>query len=492
MKKIQDWLHLVLVLGILSSVACVVMQIVEITNSGSCQSPLCVRQWIAALVLVPSVWDFIKFVGAYDESLQHHQERAEEEVTTLINQINEQVSEMQVVCGKLTESATDFAGRAFTQSRERFEKFIMDIQRFYKELYQDDLLVQELRAFIFKWFTTYCQSQLDQDHNPSVAGLKDELDKARTVEEVCACATRRLTMLKGGSRVGLVPSHSFQVPAHSRQARELAAIADDVEDGASLVSTGSAASVASTTRKCGVKWLGFGRTRCGRLGPRTGDGARAISTDWPLRVGFLCGSLTVLSRRHLNHLLYFVVDLLLIGWELFNQQTYTGLLVIANFACVISTLACFEQIDEIAKLQQRIAKYQTKSEKVKEDFKQATDNWEKVQQLHDLWNYRTMPFLAIMGKIHHALDDMDREISHEGPRNDKRLKWLEHANQCLEALDQKLGLANDWTKPGNDEWKATIGRQLKNAERSDNVDTLIESLPLLTSRNLAALDDTGH
>ncbi|CAK0894782.1 unnamed protein product [Prorocentrum cordatum] len=450
-------------------------------------------------ILVPSVWDFIKFVGAYDESLQHHQERAEEEVSNLIQQINDQVSEMQVVCGKLTESADDFASRAFTQSRERFEKFILDIQRFYKELYQDDLLVQQLRAFIYKWFTTYCQSLLDQEPTlrRRAQGGTEELDKCRTVEEVCGAATKRLSLLKCGSRIGLVQAHSFQIPSSSSQARELAAIGDaGLEEGASfsgsIISNGSAASVASSTRKCGVRWLRFGRTGCGRMGPRTRDGAR-VNTDWPLRVGFLCGNITILSRRHLNHLMYLVLDLLLIGWELVNQQTYTMLLVIANFACVVSTLACFEQIDEIAKLQQRIARYQTKAEKVKEDFKKATDDWERIQQLHDLWNYRTMPFLAIMGKIHHALDDMDREISHEGPRNDKRLVWLEHANQCLEALDMKLGQASDWTVSGQeplaDEWKATIGRQLKNAERSDNVDELIESLPLLTNPKLATLED---
>jgi len=246
------------------------------------------------------------------------------------------------------------------------------------------------------------------------------------------------------------------------------------------------------TKKCGVSWITLGRVSFGRQGPRTRDGAR-VSRDWPLTLGFRCGTLTILSTRHLSHLCYLAADLLVIIWELHDRQTYTMLLVIANFVCVISTLACFAQIDEIAKLQQKISRCQARSEQVRRAFQENTETWNKVQQLHDLWNYRTMPFLAIMGKIHTKLEDMDREIHIKGTdalRNDKRREWLEHANACLEALDQKLGPARDWIREGGqtDEWKLTIGRRLKNAEMSNDLGTLIQSLPLLTNPALASIE----
>ncbi|CAK0835019.1 unnamed protein product [Prorocentrum cordatum] len=160
----------------------------------------------------------------------------------------------------------------------------------------------------------------------------------------------------------------------------------------------------------------------------------------------------------------------------------TMALLAVNTVCVISTLACFEQLDEIAKLQQRISKYQAMSEKMKVEFKQVNDKWKKVQQLHDLWNYRTMPFLAIMGKIQNALDDKERS-------DDLQVEWLRRANDSLEILDEKLGLASDWTEAGQQprtkEWKETIGRQLRNEEQREDVDELIHFLPMLTNPQLS-------
>lgn len=92
--------------------------------------------------------------------------------------------------------------------------------------------------------------------------------------------------------------------------------------------------------------------------------------------------------------------------------------VVANAVCVVSTLACFEQIDEIAQLQRRIDKYRRRNNQVQEEHREAKENWAKaseikkstafgnavrcnspllssccccpslVTRLHDLWNYR--------------------------------------------------------------------------------------------------------
>ncbi|CAE7896954.1 unnamed protein product, partial [Symbiodinium necroappetens] len=75
---------------------------------------------------------------------------------------------------------------------------------------------------------------------------------------------------------------------------------------------------------------------------------------------------------------------------------------------------------------------------------------------------------------------------------ERRLEWLRRANQSLECLDQKLGRVQNWTKEGqaplSKEWKESIGRQLREAERQEQVEQLIQVLPILTS-DLRQIED---
>lgn len=218
---------------------------------------------------------------------------------------------------------------------------------------------------------------------------------------------------------------------------------------------------------------------------------------YPITASFCCLSVTVLSSRHFSFLVYFLLDAGLIIVEASSQQLWTTFLVFSNMVCVVSILACFEQIDEIAKLQRRINSYRERNNEVQERHRQATDNWEKVTQLHDLWNYRTMPMLKLMGKVHRALEDKSRALEIErregGAPVDNRLDWFRLANESLEALNLKLGPVEQWTEPGREaldsKWKETIGRQLRDAEHNEDIDELIGLMPILTNDLQSLADD---
>ena len=78
----QDWLHLILcfdktalcellrILGVLCTVVFIVVQIVEIALQQHCHTPFCIGQLVSAILIIPSLYDFFKFIGTYDESLQ--------------------------------------------------------------------------------------------------------------------------------------------------------------------------------------------------------------------------------------------------------------------------------------------------------------------------------------------------------------------------------------------------------------------------------------
>jgi hypothetical protein len=482
-----------LILGVLSTAVCVVLQIVEITSDLDCQSWLCWRQWFSALVVLPSVYEFVKFIHGYDESLQEHQQKAEEEVHNLIDTINRQVQEMQVLCSKLTENATDFAHRSFDTKREQFENFIRDVKHYHKDLYVDPEILDQLRCFVKKWLRVFGQSLLDPE--PLFRGLEEELNRCTTITELCEKVTGRLTVIKDTTRIQMVASDSYMLNPPTRS-RGLSLTDSVIEEDGSGGPGGPVEprppTSPSSLRKCGVSWfhLSF-NGRFGRQVVRTRDGD--FTQSYPITVSFCIGSVTVLSRRHLNFLIYLLLDTLLVLVEGASAQVWSMLLVIANAVCVVSTLACFEQIDEIAQLQRKIDRYTQRRDKVMEQHRRANDNYDKILQLQDLWNYRTMPFLGIMSKVHRALEEKDRRLDREGhgvQDKDKRLEWFRLANESIEALDMKLGPVKDWTMPVKHEWKETIGRQLRGAEYKEDVDELIGVLPLLTN-DLRSLED-GH
>merc|ERR1712048_914100 len=74
--------------------------------------------------------------------------------------------------------------------------------------------------------------------------------------------------------------------------------------------------------------------------------------------------------------------------------------------------------------------YRQKRDTVEKKSREANRNLEKVQNSFDLWNYRTIPCLTIMGKIHKAL---------AGKEESQRLQWLKEANHQMGLLDEKLG-----------------------------------------------------
>lgn len=213
----------------------------------------------------------------------------------------------------------------------------------------------------------------------------------------------------------------------------------------------------------------------------------------PLSVYFGFGMIKIMSRQHANLLCAFIGDIALIIFELYSEQWGSLILVIVNEICLISMLACFEQINEIALLEQQIQVYEQRNVEVGRRRDEARDNWEKVQQLHDLWLFRTLPSLSIMGKVQNHLADMDlarkSSLADGNAPADERAEFLRLANQSLDVLDRKLGPLEDWRTNGRlaEAWKESIGKQLRDCEQEHDLNQLLGRLPIITS-DLGMLD----
>jgi len=483
--KIQDMLHLTLVLGVLASMLCVVLQISELASGISCDSPLCIKQVVSGVLVLPSIFYFIKLISAYDEQLQDKKQRHQEEVEGLIEKLNEQVAETNDLCRKVTENANDFAMGRFNDKCESFQRFLKGVKVHYAELYVADDMLKELREFIIFWFDVYSGSLINPGESPLLRGAKTEFNRCTSIQTLCDAAIKRVSDAKVAYQFQMPAESPLLPPRYNRASGSSSAPGSfvSVEDPPSaglqrsLVSDGRQVS----DRGCSLSWIQCGGSR------RCGLEWSSSEDSMPVSVCFGCGRIKVLSRSHGNLLIAFLIDVALVLFEAFNFRWISLALVVINEICVITTLCFFEQIDEIAKLMKEINAFQQRSEEVTRRRDEARSNWEKVQQLHDLWLYRTLPCLSIMNKIQHHLQDADlarKEAVADGRGGeDERPSFLRLANESLVCLDRKLGTLDSWRKSGplDERWKQSIGKQLKDCEGEHDLNELIKRLPILTT-----------
>ncbi|CAE7359938.1 nek8, partial [Symbiodinium necroappetens] len=442
--SIQDWLHLVLLLGVLTTAVFTAFSIYVVAASETCSSPFCIRQVVALLVAIPSNYMFVQFIREYDQgSLADHMQTAQQAVQDLVKGYDAEVKEMRKVIDDLTGTAAAFAMSCFTTSREEFEKFLIGTKYYHTDLYVDPTVHQQFKQFVRKWLDIYAQSLLDPD--PLRDGLDASLASCITVEATCDEILARLA----NTRMSTLQQRSRELNEQCIAGQEF------VQDALCLldhreISVASSSFMLSDdpSRKCGISWLRCGCTSLGLLVERTRD--RDFVSEWPQTFGFCCFSVTVLSGRHQLFLFLLFFNVLMIVYEAIAERPWLMGVFIANEVCVLAILICFEQIDEIAKLQRQQQRYRERRERLAAKAKSAREDWMKVQRLFDLWNYRTQPFLRIMGKLHRTLEGMDRDacmprlkdvearrpstVAHEA----QRLQWLQETNERIGELDARL------------------------------------------------------
>merc|ERR1719229_1896536 len=82
----------------------------------------------------------------------------------------------------------------------------------------------------------------------------------------------------------------------------------------------------------------------------------------------------------------------------------------------------------------------------------------------------------------------------DAPCGDSRSSFLRLANESLDCLERKLGPIEEWRGSGrNDDWKQSIGQQLKACEGESDLQELLIKLPIITQdlRMLEAAPPSG-
>eukprot|EP00930_Biecheleria_cincta_P016367 TRINITY_DN1333_c0_g3_i1.p1 TRINITY_DN1333_c0_g3~~TRINITY_DN1333_c0_g3_i1.p1 ORF type:complete len:621 (+),score=114.63 TRINITY_DN1333_c0_g3_i1:66-1928(+) len=433
-KKVQDWYHLVLLLGITASILALALQVLDFAND-DCGCEYCWNQVASFLCILPSLYEFTRFLQTYNESLHKRRQDAAKADKELMEEINTQKTIIENQRSRFAGKAFGFANGLFGKERDNF---LLMMRTHNQELFQDSGLMQEFRVFTLKWIYAYSHSVLDP-RDLLYQTLEQDLNKCITMEELRKFLTNHLDKTRGLSSI--LPTTSIPATGYLLNAP------DEVENDDSF----KTCSWSWVTLKCHMKF--------GRNVERTFD--REFDREWPMTYNFCFGSITVLSRRHFYQLLYLTIDIVLILLDLFAHLKVTLELTIANLICVISTLALFEQIDEIAKLEKETDLKKAKKSELQAQYDKEKKVWEQVETRFDLWDHRTNPYLGIMSQMHKTLQKEGDRIKDGNKSLSCDLKtYLHLANQRLEYIDDQLGSIKDWEGGDDPGWKAAFGRQL--------------------------------
>lgn len=457
--NIKDWLHLVLVIGLVTAAAIVILEAVFIFSNLNCGSPLCFRQWACAILMSPSVYEFFKFVRNHDKSLQESKQQLLDSVNHLQATYEQANSELKDLVKDFANNAQFYVHMGFKSSREHFNMFIENIRNFRKDLYKEEELLWQLRCFTIQWLKVFQQTLLQSPNWLNMEELEIELQNCRTIDDLCNKIQQYIKDLPDTPCLTSVT----EAPA--------------LEDVA-LPTHDSGTSVL----QCNCFWRTW--EQCGRQ-----------STSFPLKMSFCIFSVTILSRRHLHNISYLVIDLCLLGLEILEMEWRILGLVGVNLICVVSMLICFGQIDEIMQLQEKANFYERKCTKINELSKKSKEQWAQVQQRHKLWRQRTVPSLAILEKVHNELDNRSNWLVNGASYKDDRAVMLENFNKAWKHANERLGDAEDWMESGQSSLLMTaresIGGRLNVAGNEKNVAEIVNKLDDVTkdSNLLPALAD---
>mmetsp|Transcript_77128 Transcript_77128/g.200601 ORF Transcript_77128/g.200601 Transcript_77128/m.200601 type:complete len:651 (-) Transcript_77128:143-2095(-) len=498
--KVQGWLHLILITGVLGSLICLLQMIVELGWEGCDHSWLCYKQIVSGIFVLPSTLYFMKFIGNYDEDLEVQEEKQRTLEEELRQALNDERAKMERFTAKFAGMSAEFADQGFGAHKKTFMKFLNNVTRFTKDLYADSSMLEELRTHIIHWFDVFSGVILSErrEEHDLLRDLEAELNQKSSVEEVCKLAVQRLD------------SFTITIGMDTEEARLLSQdpgprVSDRAPGppSASFVSNHSVATTVdlesqhSASRRrcggncCGLTWLKGGCTGCKMTR------SNSNLNGWPFVLECGLFTITLLSRPHVNLLLSFFMDIGLILFEAFSDRWPSFVLVILNVFCVSSLLLYYEQIDKIKRTERRIGVLEGQKNAVEARATKAEREWKEVQQLQGMWLHRSLPSLTILNEFQTYLADLDREEDlairdgKKPQRAEERLEFIRTANARFSILQQKLGDLEEWRKDDgsySEERKKGIGKLLKGCANKKMQD-ILEVLPILTSSAVSQLED---
>ncbi|CAK9054922.1 UBA domain-containing protein [Durusdinium trenchii] len=489
--KIQDWTHLILVVGTIACTVEILRTLWKLFNA-QCLATGCVKEILSLVFITPCIWYILTIIGQYDDRLQAKQRAAKVEKENLARSYNDLLSDMDGLLSKSAESSAGLAERTFESKRRDFQRFLERVKERYKVFAgtkDAEQVLRQFKRFCSNWLKVFEECSIDPIHYPKKVINEKDLDDCSSIGEVADLCLDRLKK----TEVRFISTQRDQDAQLLRKNKNEFRRMTEKERASRLLelpapSTSSrSVGQSSSGKKRRLSWLSLG-------GPRQFYVRSSPTKDsYPKEIRCGCGQLVILSMEHARLLIGVFIGAALFAYNIYllveaskdPKKSSTFLILsttdlLAAEICLIVMLMRFEELDIIQQLEREVKELARQNEQVEKQREKMTEFWSNAQQLTELWLYRTVPRLDLYKEVHNQLEDCSKE---------DLLTHMAGANQQLEDLERHLGELQDWKQDGriSADTKKLVGKAINEISKENELDKMLEKLEDAVSSKMKAL-----
>lgn len=504
---VQDGVHLVLLAGSLAAIVLAVFSVSAILSSAT--SAWYHREILTLFAIVPNITYLCRLLGQFDQAIVERESLVQKRRQELKDSYEQLVTNIDDLLGKANESSAALAENNFESKRRDFIRFLDRVEQQGRGAPADPRLAGEFREFVLHWLAVFSECSVDPISRPKLVVTKQELQACDSVAETARFVKERLT----STEVRFITIQNDQDQKLLRGLKQVGKEGPDAGNDFGPRRGGAAEEVEMTTfhrdapsssmaasfavapldqqvfrRNCCRCYWCF----CERVGCRccyTRDKLRGDSYPKVNECG-MC-EILVLSQEHLFLMLGFLLGAVLLAtvWEhqegmqpvaFWLSLVCMGVFLLALFVILLN----FEAIDLVQKMEVEVVALQAEQQQLSERKKQMFAFWADVQQLTDIWVYRTSPRLDLLKEVHSCLGNSRNKTDF--------LAALNNTNKRLQIMEEKLPDLDFWRCEGqiSEDSKKVFAKSLSRAISTSDGQDVGNNLPFILS-GISQLIDEG-
>jgi hypothetical protein len=442
-----------------------------------------IQDLLVVIFIAPCLMYFVRVVKQYGGDLRQRRQDIRDEHKKWRAAFKETLRDMDKTLEETNQKCAGFAEQGFQRNLDDFIKFLNHEKNNsrHRDASFDDEILPGMITLCTTWFRVFEQCSLDPFGNPVVVVKERELrecDKLDKLYDVCLSTLKPLKVAFISQRI---QSDRRSIEDTQSRFEQMGPIGQLLERQSSDIAQGKAAprfwgmalgipEAGTGWRSCfrHMSWLNFG-CRC-----NFHIDAKIIERGWPkiFRIG--CGCLILLSPEHVILIMGFLAGWAIVALEFMLEDVSIwnlATMIVTEF-CLLCTLIRFEAIDILQRLEKEAQQCADDAERIRAKKLQMEAFWTPVQNLTDLWLYRTTPCMDLLHELHNQLEGQDsQEIF---------LEYLTSSNVQLNELFKRLGSLHDWANDGMivKAQKQQFGEIMTKVVKQESLETMMQELSL--------------
>lgn len=446
---VQDWLHCLLLCGVIASPACLVDVALELVTLKDCHyDPLCYVELFSSLVIVPTTCHLFAAIKDFDAETLQLRRLEERKIAELAAEHAALGNTYSQHVAKVAGFADEMACGRFIEKWKNLDKLLAIMDRSHRHFMPTDLF-PKLKELASNWVVEIGGARFAHgvpERNPVELLLKN-IKESQSIKEL------REKLGTGTSEIlNSTIQHFWEDPPPTLSAER--------GDASRVTERGAFSRFCGGHVRCGASWLschgpGGARPNCCKKVFDRHEGLDPAFRPYTWHVLGLC-TVRILSKQHRQLLGLFLMDVAVIILWVYHAEVWVApSMVVINATCILSMLLCFEQINKAQLAHRRLEVWQNHVDSIRERKERFDAFAESRDAYEDLIGYRAVPVLEVMGAIDHLLVTNDHAV--ENP-----IQLLHAANTCVRYLQENLGSPQDMSaRRLTGEWKRTVGKEIK-------------------------------